>query len=184
MKFFKMVYIYLLFPIYTLWFANHASLKLENLSYVGNLKGMHVHFMMWAIACVVALSFGCIGCARKCIHYKYIRPFIVVSACLFMGSIVLPYLPSNYPVLAQLHISMSFIGLILFLMTVGLIVLDLKMLGSIFPYDSLLVVIYGIALGIYGSNFMSVNSQVEVFLAIVMPIYLHLLWMKITKKKV
>ena len=36
-----------------------------------------------------------------------------------------------------------------------------------------MILMYGCSLGIYGANYMSVNSLVEVFLGILLPIYLY-----------
>lgn len=172
MKICLFLYLYILYPFYTLWFASHASLIHENLSYVGNLKGMHTYFIIWAVMCEIALLIGFYKCLPKCIHAKMLFPLIVISAFLFLGSSILPYLPQIYPLSAQFHILLSFIGLLMILAVIAMMVFSLHLSYSIFPYDYLLMLIYGMVLGIYGAHYMSVNSLVEVFLGITLPIYL------------
>lgn len=41
------LYLLVVYPIYTFWFANHASIFDENLSYVGNLDHLHWAFILW-----------------------------------------------------------------------------------------------------------------------------------------
>lgn len=183
MKTAEFVYLCLIYPLYTYWFASHASLLNENLSYVGNLEGMQIHFIIWAFSCVLALSLGFSKCIRFCIHKKLILSGIAFSAMMFLSSVLLPYLPESYPVIAQFHITLSFAGLILLLIMIAILVLELRWIYLIFPYDQILILIYGIALGIFGSHYMSVNSLVEVFLGIALPIYLISLRRKITKNE-
>lgn len=172
MKKLSYLYVYILYPVYTCWFASHSSIINENLSHVGNLKGMRIHFILWALMCVLALSIGLKTCIRKCYHDRSIRFIITLSCLLFLTSVLLPYLPEFYPFMSQMHESMAFIGLVVLLIGCAYMVIDLKMNYSIYPYDIILIGIYGIALGIYGSHYMSVNSLVEIFLGMVMPIYL------------
>lgn len=166
------IYLYLLYPIYTIWFASHASIINENLSYVGNLKGMRIHFILWAFMCAYALSIGLIKCSKKCIHVKRVQLMILISAFLFLTSVLLPYLPEYYPIISEFHESMAFIGLILLLVSIAYLIVDLKIKYNVYPFDYILIMMYAIALAIYGNHFMSVNSLVEIFLGITLPIYL------------
>lgn len=166
------IYLYIIYPFYTCWFASHASIINENLSYVGNLKGMRIHFIIWSFMCVIALVIGIKSCLNKCLHYKKIQIILILSCILFLSSVLLPYLPELYPIMSQMHESMAFVGLIVLLVGCACMIVDLKMNYPIYPYDFILVGIYGIALGIYGSHYMSVNSLVEIFLGIALPIYL------------
>lgn len=180
MKIFIFLYLHIVYPLYTLWFAMHASLVQENLSYVGNLDGMHLYFIIWAIMCETALALGFQRCLPKCLHAKRLMPWIVISALLFLISVILPYFPQSHPLSAQFHIALSFIGLIMILVVIIMMVISLCFSYTIFPYDYLLILIDGIALGIYGAHHMSVNSLVEVFLGITLPIYLYHLRGKIS----
>ena len=173
MKFLICLYLYGIYPFCTLWLASFASLIDENLSYVGNLEGMRPYFIGWAVMCELALAIGFKMCMPKCIHSRVLTPLMLLSAGMFLISIVLPYIPQIYPLSAQLHITLSFIGLLMILSVAAMMVLSLKMTYSIYPYDYVLFIIYGIALGIYGAHYMSVNSLVEVFLGITLPIYLY-----------
>lgn len=134
---------------------------------------MRPYFIGWAVMCELALAIGFKKCMPKCIHSKILTPFMILSAVLFLISIILPYVPQLYPFSAELHITLSFIGLLMILAVVAMMVFSLKMSYSVYPYDYILLTIYGIALGIYGAHYMSVNSLVEVFLGIALPIYLY-----------
>lgn len=173
MKILLFLYLYVIYPLCTLWFASHASLINENLSYVGNLEGMHLYFIAWAIMCVIALSIGFKRCMPKCMHARFLSVLMMLSAFIFLFSIILPYLPEIYPLSAQLHITLSFAGLLMIMAVIAMMVLSLRFSFHIYPYDYILLLIYGMALGIYGAHYMSVNSLVEVFLGITLPIYLY-----------
>lgn len=173
MKTLLWIYIHLFFPIFTLGFASKASLIDENLSYIGNMDNMHIYFIVWAILCELALAIGFHRCLYKSAHARLLKKVTLWSAGLFMVSILLPYLPQLFPILSELHIYLSFFGLILVLIDCAMLCMSLKMSMRIFPFDYILLLIYGIALGMYGAHHMSVNSLVEVFLSISLPIYLY-----------
>ena len=56
------LYLLVVYPIYTFWFANHASIFDENLSYVGNLDHLHWAFILWGLLTVLALALGLRTC--------------------------------------------------------------------------------------------------------------------------
>ncbi|MGN1344375.1 MAG: hypothetical protein ACI4U3_07325, partial [Traorella sp.] len=140
---------------------------------IGGYHGMHIWLILWAISCEMALALGLKRCLSHSIHAKKIKLFIAFSAVIFMIAIILPYLPSQYPLISELHINLSFLGLLSLLVDVALLVISLSMTYYIYPYDLYLLFIYLGALGIFGANYMSVNSLVEVYLAILLPIYLY-----------
>ena len=172
MKRFIQIYLYFIYPIYSIWFASNASLIMDNLSIVGNLKGMRFYFILWAILCEIALGIGFFPCIKKSTHKKIFTSMLLISAAMFSIAILLPYLPESYPVLSELHITLSFIGLLSMLFVAALLVMNLSLIYKIYPFDIMMIGIYGCALGIYGANYMSVNSLVEIFLGIILPIYL------------
>lgn len=169
----KSLYLYCLYPIYTIWFASHASILDENLSIAGNHEGMRIYFMIWAIMCEVALGIGFHQCIHKSIHKKILIPMLALSSLMFLSSVFLPYLPECYPILSEFHILLSFVGLIFMLLITAMMVLSLSMTHMVKPYDFYLILLYGASLGIFGANYMSVNSFVEIFIGILLPIYLN-----------
>lgn len=173
MKLFVLVYLYLVYPIYSIWFTMHASLIRDNFSIVGNLEGMRLYFIIWAILCEIAMGIGFHRCIHKSIYKKYLIPMLSVSSLMFLTSVLLPYLPESYPILSELHIVLSFVGLLSMLFIASAMVISFRMVHSIYPYDYYMILIYGCSLGIYGANYMSVNSLVELFLGIIIPIYLY-----------
>lgn len=173
MKIFILVYLYFIYPIYSIWFTSHASFLRDNLSIVGNLEGMRYYFIIWAVLCEIALGIGFHRCIHKSIHRKYLIPMLSISSFMFLTSILLPYLPEDYPILSELHIMLSFVGLLSMLFIASIMVISLKMTYSIYPFEYYMLLIYGCSLGIYGANYMSVNSLVEIFLGIMLPIYLY-----------
>ena len=173
MKLYIQIYLYFIYPIYSIWFASHASFTMDNFSIVGNLEGMRVYFIIWALLCEFALGIGFHKCIHKSIHKKYLIPMLSMSSFMFLTSVLLPYLPKEYPILSELHIMLSFVGLLSMLFIASMMIISLKMTYNIYPYDYFMILIYGCSLGIYGANYMSVNSLVELFLGIVLPIYLY-----------
>ncbi len=173
MKILILIYLYLIYPIYSIWFISHASIIHDNLSIVGNLDGMRVYFIIWALLCELALGIGFHKCIHKSMHKKYLIPMLSVSSFMFLTSILLPYLPEEYPILSELHIMLSFVGLLSMLFIASMMIISLRMTYNIYPYDYYMILMYGCSLGIYGANYMSVNSLVEVFLGILLPIYLY-----------
>lgn len=172
MKFLCKSYLYFIYPVYTLWFASHASLVNENLSYIGNALDFRVHFIVWSFACVMALAIGFSSCLKKCLHKRVLGFIICLCAILFLLSVLLPYLPDVYPLIADLHVNLSFLSLYSLLIVIVLLVLSLRLNHPIRIYLYFLGMIYGIALMIFSYHYMSVNSLVEVFLGIALPIYL------------
>lgn len=173
MKILIHVYLYVIYPIFTIWFASQASLIRDNLSIIGNLEGMYPIFIIWGICCEIALGIGFHQCIHKSIYRRILIPLLAICSAMYLTSIFLPYLPEQHPILSELHITLSFVGLICMLAIVALMVISLKMTYSIYPYDMLLLLIFGSAIGIFGANYMSVNSLVEIFLGIIIPIYLY-----------
>lgn len=168
----KKLYLYIIYPIFTIWFASQANLISENLSIAGSKPNMHFIFILWAISLILAFSLGIFKCMRKSIHSRILTPLLWIACLLFLVAVILPYQPEINFIISELHISLSFIGLFLLLIVISLMVISLRMTTYIYPYDFYLVFIYICALGIFGANYMSVNSLVEIFLAIILPIYL------------
>lgn len=168
----KKIYLYFIYPIFTIWFASQANIMSENLSIAGSKPNMYYIFILWAISLIIAFSLSIFKCIHKSIHSKYLMPLLFISCLIFLIAVLLPYQPEINFLIAELHINLSFIGLFLLLVVISLMVVSLKMTFYIYPYDFYLVFIYICALGIFGANYMSVNSLVEIFLAIILPIYL------------
>ena len=172
MIYIQRIYIYFLYPLFTCLFAFQENIFHANLSIVGSKEGMHFVFVLWALCCEIALSIGFRSCLHKSIHSRKLMVFIAGSAFLFIFAILLPYLPKEYPIVSELHINLSFIALFSLLVDIALMVMSLRMTYCIYPYDVYLILIYLGALGIFGANYMSVNSLVEIYLGILLPIYL------------
>ncbi len=168
----KKLYLYLIYPLFTIWFASQANILNENLSIAGSKPNMYYIFIIWAISLVIAFSIGMHKCIHKSIHSKLLIPLLSIACLLFLVAVLLPYQPELNFLISELHINLSFIGLFLLLIVISLMIISLKMTYYIYPYDFYLVFIYICALGIFGANYMSVNSLVEIFLAIILPIYL------------
>ena len=177
----RIVYLYVIYPIFTYWFANHANLFSENFSIAGGKEGMYLIFILWALSLEIAFSIGFSKCIRKSIHSKQLIPLLAISSSIFLFAVLLPYQPETYPIVSELHITLSFIGLFSLLMIIAAMILSLRFTYFIYPYDMILVFIYIGALGIFGANYMSVNSLVELFLGITLPIYLFHLGRKLQK---
>ena len=169
----KKLYLYLIYPIFTIWFASQANFMNENLSIAGSKPNMYFIFILWSISLVIAFSLSIHKCIRKSIHFKLLNPLLWIACSIFLIAVLLPYQPEMNFLIAELHINLSFVGLFLLLIVISLMIISLRMTYYIYPYDFYLVFIYICALGIFGANYMSVNSLVEVFLAIILPIYLH-----------
>ena len=168
----KKLYLYFIYPLFTIWFASQANIMNENLSIAGSKPNMYYIFILWAISLVIAFSLSIFKCIHKSIHSKLLIPLLFIACFLFITAVILPYQPEINFMIAELHINLSFIGLFLLLIVISLMIISLKMTYYIYPYDFYLVFIYICALGIFGANYMSVNSLVEIFLAIILPIYL------------
>jgi hypothetical protein len=177
----KNIYLYIIYPLFTYWFASQANLFSENLSIAGSKENMHFIFILWAISLSIAFSIGFSKCIYKSMHSKYLVPLLGLSLGIFLFAVFLPYQPESFPILSELHITLSFLGLFLLLIVIALLIISLRFTYFIYPFDLYLVFIYISALGIFGSNYMSVNSLVEIFLAILLPIYLFHLGKRLNK---
>ena len=169
----KKLYLYFIYPLFTIWFASQANILNENLSIAGSKPNMHFIFIIWALSLVISFSLSIHKCIRKSIHFKLLNPLLWIACSLFLIAVLFPYPPEINFLISELHINLSFIGLFLLLIVISLMVISLKMTYYIYPFDFYLVFIYICALGIFGANYMSVNSLVEIFLAIILPIYLN-----------
>lgn len=173
MKWLVLIYLYGIYPLCTFLFAAQASLLHENLSFVGNMKGMRGWFILWAVLCEAALAIGFMRCLKKTVYKKYLSRLTILNALIFMASILIPYLPESFPIWSNLHIDLSFISVYLLLILIVILTICLRMSGSVFPYEYVLILIYGAAFFIFSQNAMSVNSLTEIFLAITLPLYLY-----------
>ena len=161
------LYLLVVYPIYTFWFANHASIFDENLSYVGNLDHLHWAFILWGLLTVLALALGLRTCIDHSLFKKRNRMLVMLAACLLMLAVTLPYRPLDLPLLSLIHILLSFAAPLSLLAAVFMIFMDLRMLypSLMVPYLSVFLLICVIALGIY-FKYASVNTLVEIFLSI------------------
>ncbi len=161
------VYVLVIYPLYTAWFAAHASILTENLSYVGNLEGMHLHFMLWGTLTILALLPGVRLCIEYSLFKKRHRLLTSIAAILLVCAVTLPYLPRQFPFFSFLHIVLSFAAPLSLIGAVLLIYMDLamlypKLMGKILAVFGTLCIV---ALGIY-LKYGSVNTLVEIFLSI------------------
>ena len=172
MKYFINLYLYLIYPIFTYLFASQADIFRDNLSIAGSKENMYFVFIVWGFSLIIAFSIGMHKCIHKSIHSKLLISLLSIACLLFIIAIILPYQPEHNFIVAELHVNLSFIGLFLLLVVIALMIMSLSMTYRIYPYDMFLIFIYICALGMFGANYMSVNSFVEIFLAIILPIYL------------
>lgn len=176
------LYLLIIYPTYTVWFASHASILDENLSYVGNLDHLHWAFILWGSLTILALAMGIRTCIEHSLFKNRHKLITIGSACLLVLAVTLPYRPADYPFLSFVHILLSFAAPIGLLVAVLLIFMDLKM---IYPHimKTLLPIFYLIciiALGIY-FKYASVNTLVEIFISISVSILLKITAIRLTK---
>lgn len=72
------LYLLVVYPIYTFWFANHASIFDENLSYVGNPGSSALGFYPLGLLTVLALALG----LRTCIDHSLFKKRNRMLVCL------------------------------------------------------------------------------------------------------
>lgn len=176
------LYLLIIYPSYTFWFAFHASILDENLSYVGNLDHLHWAFILWGLLTILALAMGILPCIKHSLFKTRNKRLTLLSACLLVLAVTLPYRPADYPFLSFVHILLSFAAPISLLITVLLIFMDLKM---IYPktmkyFMSVYALICILSLGIY-FKYASVNTLVEIFISISVSILLKITAIKLTK---
>lgn len=176
------LYLLIIYPCYTFWFAFHASILDENLSYVGNLDHLHWAFILWGLLTILALALGIHTCIKHSLFKTRNKRLTLLSACLLVLAVTLPYRPADYPFISFVHILLSFAAPISLLVIVLLIFMDLKM---IYPniMKNLLSIFYLIciiALGIY-FKYASVNTLVEIFISISVSILLKITAIQLTK---
>lgn len=167
----KEVFIYLIYPIFTLLFASQASLFEDNLSIVGNLAHQHGYFIIWGICTQLVLGLGFFSCMKHSIHQKYLKPCVIGASVLNMVSILLPYKPDIFPALSRYHVGLSFISLLSMLVVLGFLITSLMINHQIFHFYMMYVVFCFLIMGYY-LHCTYVNSMVEVVIAIATPIYL------------
>lgn len=179
------LYLLIGYPCYTFWFAFHASILDENLSYVGNLDHLHWAFILWGILTILALALGMRTCVEHSLFKKRNQLITIVSACLLVLAVTLPYRPADYPFLSFIHILLSFAAPLSLLAAVLMVFMDLRMLyPSLMKFClSIYSLICIIALGIY-FKYASVNTFVEIFISISVSILLQFTAMKLTKLSV
>lgn len=176
------LYLLIIYPIYTFWFASHASILDENLSYVGNLDHLHWAFILWGLLTILALAFGIRTCIEHSLFKMRNKRFTLLSACLLILAVTLPYRPADYPFLSFIHILLSFAAPLSLLAVILMIFMDLKMIyPKIMKYSMFVYALICIlSLGIY-FKYASVNTLVEIFIAITVSILLKVTAMKLTK---
>lgn len=157
----------LIYPLYTLFFACQASLLYENLSYVGNVLGKRLEFFIWGMATAAALAIGVWRCLPSFFNRKLMKNFVYATTILLLSSILLPYLPDTYPMIAFIHIGLAFIAPLSLLSCVALVLIELFLAQSLIFQKALnlFLIICILSLGIL-FRFGSVNSLVEIFVAI------------------
>lgn len=176
------LYLLIIYPMYTFWFASHASILEENLSYVGNLTHLHGFFILWGILTIYALAIGLRSCLQHSIFKQQYEKMSLLSACLLVVAVTLPYQPNTYPLLSFLHILLSFAAPLSLLAMVFVLLNDLRMLyPKMKVYLTIFSIICVIALGIY-FTYASVNSFVEIFLAISLSVLLKFAAMQLAKE--
>ena len=176
----KMLYIYFLYPIGTFLYAIQASLTDENLTYVRSLKNPLL-FLFWAAATITALAIGFFPCLKASIHQKQLKRAVLASAVLFVLAALCPYAPETIPILSDLHVALSFISLCGMLACIGLMLVSLSWNHThlqIFWSVYVCICIIAVSILFY---YMKVNSLVEIFVAIVSPIFLLELSKKVSQ---
>lgn len=176
----RTIFIYLIYPIWTILFASQASILEENLSIAGNLPYRHPFFILWAIVTLSVLGSSFNQCIRYSIHKSFLKFVSIIASSIFLFAVILPYLPERYPMIADWHISLSFAGLITMLGCVGMMMISLTFTGyRLIEYNMMYVSICMISLMIF-FGFGLVNSLVEIFAAISTAIYLDQLAKRLT----
>lgn len=176
------LYLLIGYPCYTIWFASHASILDENLSFVGNLGNLHWAFILWGILTILALAIGMQPCIDHSLFKRRNRFIIMLSAWLLVLAVTLPYQPADLPFLSFIHILLSFAAPLSLLAGTLMVFMDLKMIypkimkASISVYSLICI----LALGIY-FKYASVNTLVEIFLSISVSILLKITAIKLTK---
>ena len=176
------LYLLIGYPGYTFWFALHASIFDENLSYVGNLGHFHWAFVLWGCLTILALALGMRTCLKHSLFKRRNNLITILSACLLILAVTLPYRPLDYPFLSFIHILLSFAAPLSLLFVTLLIFMDLKMIyPSVIKYSlSAYSLICILALGIY-FKYASVNTLVEIFISISISILLKITAVQLTK---
>lgn len=164
------IIVYLLYPILTLWLATKAPLVSENLTYIANQLGYRWAFIGWSFITLALLGLLLMLLIKKSVHKGWIQALVVFSAISYGVAVLLPYDMESG--LGNAHVTLSFIGMIGLLFSIICLSQSLSFSFSLSPfmkYGGMLI--SGIALALYLQRG-SINSLVEIFLAISLPIYL------------
>lgn len=164
------ILVYLIYPIATLWLATKAPIVSENLTYIANQLGYRWAFISWSISTVVLLAILLIPIVNKSIHKKRIQSIFFVSAICYTTATLLPY--DINAGIGSAHVTLSFVGMIGLLLGIICLAQSLSFNQTLSVFQKYgAILIGGIALAIYLQRG-SINSLVEIFLAISLPIYL------------
>ena len=142
-----------LFPLFTLFLILRDDPLKTNLSWIGNGLGYRLLLLIWAVA----------GALAEALHVS-LKPREDLTFLLMVLSMVVPYLPETFPLLAQLHILISNLAFI----ALNLLILRVFYQGQKRRWSlgrrgmEMTAVILVICALIY-MRFLSVNSLLEMF---------------------
>lgn len=102
---------YLLFPIVNIALASYTNLITENYSYVGNDLQHSYLFYIWGILCGIYFYITTKTVIKKMGYtMKYGIPILRASCLGMMLSVFIPYLPSTFPMIGEIHIYISILA--------------------------------------------------------------------------
>jgi len=160
----------------SLYLATLDDIFISNYSIIGNISNYHKYFILWGI--ITNIYFFTI-------LFNYFRYDLLVFVSLISGSlsILVPYIPSDNYIIANLHIIFGFICFVSYTYNVARLLLLSKMMNYsfsdklIFIYKSILFI-----LALILAYFMQVNSLIEVIYCTSINIILYFIYLNINVK--
>ncbi len=118
---------FLILPLLNLYISSLSDVFHENISHIGNALGYQSLMYIWGMVCTLYFYFIVNDIIKK-MEYKnkYYMPSLSLS-CFLMGiSVLIPYHPQFYPILAEIHIYSAILGTTIFIFLTYHILLQLS----------------------------------------------------------
>ena len=146
-----------LFPLFTLFLILRDDPLKTNLSWIGNGLGYRLLILIWAVAGALVFR-AMIRALAEALHVSLKRREDL-TFLLMVLSMVVPYLPETFPLLAQLHILISNLAFI----ALNLLILRVFYQGQKRRRGMEMTAVILVICALIYMRFLSVNSLLEMF---------------------
>lgn len=118
----------LVVPALTIYFGARGNPFQTSLSEIGNRDGMRLTFLIWTITVCAYFStmVSTLVVLTKNTRARILQSMILVSTCLLMLTCLIPFMPENLPLLANLHTKVAVIATLLLAITLLLLTLTFR----------------------------------------------------------